>query len=80
MHMSLNQHSDELSSETVLSHLKPEIAQILMMRVFVIPRTLFIFRKHSGLGSSGSDDKGHEQLLSLEGMLDQVNEVHTHPL
>ena len=45
------------------------------------PKNFISFsREHSGLGSSGSDDKGHVQLLSLEGMLDQVNEDHTHPL
>ena len=45
------------------------------------PKNFISFkREHSGVGSSVSDDKGHEQLVSLEGMLDQVNEVHTNPL
>ena len=63
-----------------MNHQKQGIAQILL-RVFVIPKNFISFtREHSGIGSSVSDDKGHEELVSLEGMLDQVNEVHTNPL
>ena len=32
------------------------------------------------MGSSITNDIGHEQFLSLEEMLDQVNEVYTNPL
>ena len=80
MHWSSNGHYDRLLSGTVLNHQKLGIAQILM-RAFVIKKNFISFkREHSGVGSSVSDDKGHEQLVSLEGILDQVNEVYTNPL
>ena len=45
------------------------------------PKNFISFsREHLGVGSSITSDIGHEQFLSLEEMLDQVNQVYTNPL